>query len=465
MLNFKAVELEDRAQIERYILPHGVMNCDLSFANMYGWRATYRSEWAVVEGFLVIRFCIDGGDRTGYMQPIGEGDFTRIVPLLCEDAHRRGEPLRLVGLTTEGWQQLNQSWKGLFAAEADRAMSDYIYRREELSRLTGKHYQPKRNHCNRFRTLYPDVRYEELGRTHFAACLELEREWCRQREGCLQGTLRSELQAMERAFAHFEELGLRGGVLMDGERMVAFTYGSAVSEHCFVIHAEKADTRYEGAFAMINRTFAERLAERFEWINREEDLGIEGLRKAKLSYCPSLLLDKYMAVELSEKAQACRRLWQEAFPSDEQAFVDRFLLHYFKEEQMLCRKAEDAIVAMAHAIPFVTAIGRMDYLYAVATTSAMQGRGLASELIEEAVERAAQRGCAAVALIPADAHLRAYYGARGFDGDHPIRLVTRDHFDFGTGDAERDRAMIRWCGTHQELHDVLEATYYEEKQQ
>lgn len=462
MLTFKAVELEDRQQIEALILPRGLMNCDLSFANMYCWRATYRSEWALVEGFLVIRFRIDGGERLGYMQPIGEGDFGRIIPLLREDAHRLGEPLRLVGVTEEGWQQLAAHDGDRFATETDRAMSDYIYRAEELSRLVGKHYQPKRNHCNRFRTLYPEVRYEPLCREHFAACMELEREWCRQREGCRDAALSSERAALECALTNFEALGLRGGCLMDGERMVAFCYGSAVSEACFVIHAEKADTRYEGAFAAINRAFAEEISHAFQWINREEDLGIEGLRKAKLSYCPARLLDKYTAVELSDDARACRRLWEECFPSDERAFTDRFLLHYLREERMLRRTDEHgAIVAMVHTIPFRSAIGRIDYLYAVATDPSARGRGLASELIEEAVRRARERGAVAVALIPADEKLRAYYTVRGFEGDYPIRLHTPDRFDFGTGEAERDRAMLRWCGERQAVPEPLACFYCE----
>ncbi len=459
MLTFKAVELADRPIIEAFILPRGLMNCDLSFANMYCWRNTYHSHWAVVESFLVIRFSIDGGEQIGYMRPIGEGDFTPILPLLGDDAHRQGQPLRIVGLTAEEWHTLSERCPGQFAATYERATSDYIYRRNELQELVGKHYQPKRNHCNRFRALYPAVHFEGLGNRHAAACMELEREWCRQREGCKDAALRSEREALECALTHFDELGLQGGCLMDGDRMVAFTYGSAVSEECFVVHAEKADTRYEGAFATINRAFAGHLPDHFQWINREEDLGIEGLRKAKLSYCPAMLLDKYTAVELTPLQRACRTLWQRAFPEEEAAFVDRFLLRYFSEERMLYRQYDEKVVAMAHLVPFDTPIGPIDYLFAVATDPSHRRKGLASELIEEAFRRATQQGRSALVLIPADEQLRAYYAARGFEGDFAIHLATEDRFDFGTGEAARDRAMIRWCGEKRRIEQPLEAVY------
>ena len=98
MIEFKPVRLEDRAVIERYTMPSGICNCDLAFANMYCWQAVFHSAWAEIGGFLVIRFQIDGGERIGYMQPVGEGDFGPILPLLREDAHAHGQRLRIIGL-------------------------------------------------------------------------------------------------------------------------------------------------------------------------------------------------------------------------------------------------------------------------------------------------------------------------------------------------------------------------------
>ena len=100
MIEFKPVRLEDRAVIERYTMPSGICNCDLAFANMYCWEGTYRSAWCVEEGFVLIRFYIDGSHHIGYMQPLGEGDFTHLIPRLDADARAAGQPLRISGLTS-----------------------------------------------------------------------------------------------------------------------------------------------------------------------------------------------------------------------------------------------------------------------------------------------------------------------------------------------------------------------------
>ena len=125
MIEFKPVRLEDRAVIERYTMPSGICNCDLAFANMYCWQAVFHSAWAEIGGFLVIRFQIDGGERIGYMQPVGEGDFGPILPLLREDAHAHGQRLRIIGLTDEGRDTIRRVVPCHFAFESDRALEDY----------------------------------------------------------------------------------------------------------------------------------------------------------------------------------------------------------------------------------------------------------------------------------------------------------------------------------------------------
>ena len=158
MIEFRPIRLEDRPVIERYTMPSGICNCDLAFANMFCWQSVYHSAWAEIDGFLVIRFHIDGGERIGYMQPVGEGDFGPIVPLLREDAHAHGQRLRIIGLTDEGCETIRRMHAGQFAFESDRALEDYVYRADDLRNLTGRRYQPKRNHINRFTAEYPDHR-------------------------------------------------------------------------------------------------------------------------------------------------------------------------------------------------------------------------------------------------------------------------------------------------------------------
>lgn len=443
MIDFQPIRLTDRTLIEAHTLRCGLYNCDLSFANMYCWHELYGTQWAEVEGFLVLRFRIDGSDHTGYMQPIGEGDFTTILPHLKADAEALGEPLRLFGITSQGAELLQARYGESVALYTPRATADYLYRRSDLVALTGKHYQPKRNHINRFLSLYPDHHYRPLTTDRIEECIRLEEEWCRNRGGCHDEGVRAERRALMRAFEAFDELGLQGGMLYVGDRLVAFTFGSMLNDHTFDIHIEKADTRYEGVFAMINREFARTLPEEVEYLNREEDLGVEGLRKAKLSYHPAFLELKQRAVWLSERGRACRRLWQACFEEDDPSFVEEFLTGPYEESRMHTREVEGKTVAMAHLIPFEGEGRKIGYIYGVATLPDYRGRGLASSLVEEIVERCHREGYDAVALIAASESLQSFYRELGFEGEVPIYLHTPDGFDFGTGDVERNRAMLR----------------------
>ena len=335
-MEFRPVRLEDKAAIEHFTRPSGICNCDLAFANMYCWEGTYRSAWCVEEGFLLIRFYIDGSHHIGYMQPLGEGDFTHLIPRLEADARAAGQPLRISGLTPEGAAAVRRAHPE-FGIWRNRDYEDYVYRADDLRNLTGRRYQPKRNHINRFEAAY-DYRYEELTPALAPECMRLEREW-RAGHDSHAAELTAEQRAMQRAFNHFGELELRGGALFVREKLVAFTIGSAINDEAFCIHVEKADTRYDGAFTMINRLFAQHLPPHYTLIDREEDLGLEGLRQSKLSYHPLFLQPKLTAQRLTEEQLQLRALWLACFPEDTQDDVEQFLLSRYDERRCLADAA------------------------------------------------------------------------------------------------------------------------------
>ena len=461
MIEFKPVRLDDRAAIERYTMPSGICNCDLAFANMYCWQSVFHSAWAEIDGFLVIRFQIDGGERIGYMQPIGEGDFAPIIPCLRGDAHAHGQRLRIIGLTDEGREMIRRMHVGEFAFESDRALEDYIYNADDLRNLTGRRYQPKRNHINRFTAEYPDYRYEELTPDRFEECMALEREWRKTHEGHTS-ELCAEQRAMHRAFEHFDKLGLIGGCVYVGEQLAAFTYGSAVNNHTFCTHVEKADTEFDGAFTIINKLFAQHLPPHFTLINREEDLGLNGLRQAKLSYHPAYLLHKFMGIHLHPDELACKVLWQATF-GDQEQFIDSFLIRYYARHRMLTVECEGHTAAMLHLLPFETELGRTTYIYGVATSPEFRGRGFASQLMREAMQQIEARGDAAAFLIPTPGEewLRDFYGRFGFKGSLPTEFCSTDSFDFGTGDKAHDLAMIWQRDSSSSLPEKLTATFIE----
>ena len=168
--------------------------------------------------------------------------------------------------------------------------------RSDLAELKGKHYQPKRNHVNKFRKEYR-YNYEPLTPDLIPVCLQFESEWCMKHGYIENENIRNERRALTYALHHFEELDLTGAVISVDGKIAAFTFGAPISHNTFGVHYEKADINIDGIYSAINQEFASHLPEQYIYLNREEDLGIPGLRQAKLSYHPVLLLEKTKAIK------------------------------------------------------------------------------------------------------------------------------------------------------------------------
>ena len=298
-MNFKKISVESKEDILSYTLGHEERNCDLSFANMCSWSFLYQTEYATFDGFLLMRFYIDG--KPAYLMPVGKGNLTSVLVCLVEDARMQETDFRMFGISSSMRERMEEALPDTFVFEADRDYYDYLYLRTDLATLKGKKYQAKRNHVNRFRKEHPDYEYRELTDEWVPECLRLEEEWCRM-NGCdEQVPLLAERRSMQYALTHQKELGITGGVLCVDGNVVAFTYGAPINCDTWGVCVEKANTEIEGAYAMINCEYANRIEEKYVYINREEDLGLEGLRKAKLSYQPYCLLDKYIATLYDNK--------------------------------------------------------------------------------------------------------------------------------------------------------------------
>ncbi len=444
MIEFRAITLADKETIESYTRSSQIRNCDLSFANMYCWQRKYQSSWAVIEGYLVIRFLIDGGERHGYMQPIGQDgnlDFSHIIPLMAQDAHSHGERLRIIGLTDEGRESIKRCYGSDFAFHSDPCFEDYIYTRESLMTLSGKRLQPKRNHINQFLKLNSNYEFRPLTPEIFDDCKRLDCRW-RAAHGDLCDDMTPEREAMLRAFKHFEELELRGGALyVDGE-IVAFTYGSAINSDTFCTHIEKGLVEIAGCYTLINKLFAESLPSHFQYINREEDLGVEGLRRAKLSYYPDHKQEKYTAIYLHHDEKECKRLWREVF-GDEDEFVDEFMMHHYSDKMMLrVIDSENRYLSMVHIVPFRCELGRVAYIYGVATDPAARKMGYSSKLMSEAMKLIEADKFDAAMLIPSEEWLKEFYSRFGFSTGTPTTFEAYNNFDFGSGESENDISMI-----------------------
>ena len=334
MINFKAPELSDLAAAAKAVADSGYIGSDASFANIFLLRQKYGTQIALQDGFL-FRYYNGAGSRRGYAFPLGEGDAAAALTLIVEDAHKSGRPLEFCLVDEPRAQILREYFKTnrvvetdgtsgkecaepLLRFEENRGDSDYIYSAESLATLAGNQYRKKRNHISRFNRTYSDYEIRAHTSENFADALMVEKSWlnietlgesrdtdcectCECREAAWaersedEKSRMAEYCAIREAIEHFDELGMKGAVLYVEGKPVGMTMASEIAPGAWDIHFEKVVDEYavNGGYAIINKLFAERLvAAGAKFINREEDINIEGLRKAKLSYYPQTILNK-----------------------------------------------------------------------------------------------------------------------------------------------------------------------------
>lgn len=291
MINFRKIELSDREWINPIFQKAGLMGCEYTFVNNYIWSTQYKLEVAYVEGFYCTR---SGLGTVEYGFPIGEGDLKKVIDLLIQDAKERGERFVMHALMSEHVTLLDLVMPGQFEYSTTQDDSDYIYSTEKLTKLSGKKLHGKRNHIARFKD--NSWSYEAITEENLDDCMEMNKKWCEKNE-CVQSvSLQQEACAVKRSLLHFKELNLVGGLLRVEGEVVAFTIGEPLNSNTFVVHIEKAYSEIQGAYPMINQQFVTHECQEYEYVNREEDMGEEGLRKAKMSYYPEIILDKYRAI-------------------------------------------------------------------------------------------------------------------------------------------------------------------------
>lgn len=292
-LEFKRVELSDMEKAREHLAISDFRGCEYTFGNNFVWRNTYNVEICFAEGLYFIK---NGSGRgTRFIYPAGGGNMKTAVGLLEEYCLEKEIPLTICA-NKDVTQKLTETYPNASVA-FDRDFCDYVYLAEDLENLAGKKYHGKRNHLNRF--YENDWSFEPLTADNIAECKAMNDRWraenvdkCEMSE--VAESKREELCIVECSFKHYNELGYTGGVLRVNDEVQAFTFGERSSEDCFVVHVEKALRRYQGAYTAVNREFVKSLGGRYKYFNREDDTGSEGLRKAKLSYHPVFLEEKFL---------------------------------------------------------------------------------------------------------------------------------------------------------------------------
>lgn len=294
MIDFQKFDPAKKDDYNRYLLHCGERGCEYSFANLNMWG---KQRGAFVQDRLVLFSQFER--RSVYPYPIGQGELGPVLEAIFQDARKRGILCRLTGLTAQDCADLEGLYPGQFRFHPDRNSCDYVYRIDDLADLPGRKYQKKRNHVNKFEQNHPDCQALPMTAELLGAVQEMVDKWYESRLAReSQDDFQMERTALRRAFAHMDEYGIEGLVLVENGEILAMTMGSPLSGNTFDVHFEKAREDVDGAYTAINRAFARYLREKYpdlRYLNREDDMGLPGLRKAKLSYYPDHLIVKFWA--------------------------------------------------------------------------------------------------------------------------------------------------------------------------
>lgn len=299
MLQFRSVTDADIPVIKEIFNSFNEFSCEFSAVNLILWQKQFGFSFCIEDGVLYSKNCIDS--KISFGIPFSR-DMKTAINRLKEYCQKENIPLVLFGAQGERMYILKEQLHGCFEFEAKRDSFEYIYSREKLSELSGKKYHSKRNHISSFKKKY-NWSYEALSDENRGEVLEMLNYWYSLNQDKEDEFMLSEKRGLEKILGNTIIPEIKGGVLRVDGRVVAFTLGCEISKEIFDVNIEKALTDYDGAYAMINQQFVSNELCEYKYINREEDMGLEGLRKAKLSYRPEILLEKYVITAEEDNGQ------------------------------------------------------------------------------------------------------------------------------------------------------------------
>lgn len=295
MLAFKPIELGDKELFESYTLCNNYHNLEASFANIFIWRRLFNTMIATDD--IAMYLYLDNGTES-FMLPPYLSDCDSSIEEALSRAETfmisRGARPELRGVTAQIRQKIEHDCPVRYTFFEDRKNFEYVYNSSDLSALEGKKYHSKRNHINRLLSSH-SAQYRRYTKDDYDECIRLFTVWA-QSKGGMTKSYSNELSAIKDALQYIDILRLTGGLLYVDGKLEAFTIGEKFGSDMAIIHIEKANPLIQGSYALINREFVRHEWYYLKYINREEDMGIEGLRKAKMSYRPVFLLEKFVGI-------------------------------------------------------------------------------------------------------------------------------------------------------------------------
>jgi uncharacterized protein len=288
-MTFKPLELGDRAVFRAFLTEDPPQVSELTFTNLFMWRGRNRPIWKEEHGCLIIIMQPQDSQPYGF-QPVGSGDKQAAVELLLDELTGRSPEASLCRVDERFVARHVDTDR--YDVIEDRDNNDYVYLARELIELPGNRFHKKRNHVNKFIKSYA-FEYRPLDQDLVECFLRLQEDWCELKNCEEDQDLFDEDRAVYEALIHMEELDFRGGAILIDSRVEAFSLGEHLNPDTVVIHIEKANPRIPGLYAAINQRFCQEAWMEATYINREQDLGVAGLRKAKESYHPHRMIRKF----------------------------------------------------------------------------------------------------------------------------------------------------------------------------
>lgn len=292
MIELHSVSLDDKPWINEILSQVDFYTCEYPFGNIFSYGAKMDIKVGRVHGCLITKCVLK--DYVMYCCPIGKGDIKKAVEFILRDAEADGRDFEIFGICPDSAEIISKEFPGVFDITLERDTFDYIYLSEDLINLSGKKYQPKRNHISYF-IKNNDWVYERINKDNIPECLEMSKLWLENSLEEYREELEGELKIIKRVFDNYDELGYVGGLIRKDGKVIAYTMGEPSCKDVFCVHIEKAFSDIRGAYPMINQQFVKNELSQYKYINREDDTGAENLRKAKLSYYPAILAEKYEA--------------------------------------------------------------------------------------------------------------------------------------------------------------------------
>lgn len=262
---------------------------ECNFTNLFAWRETYNHRISMFDGFVVVSGSHGGLDF--FMPPLGDtAGAADTAYKIFQASLDTGAPRLLWVAPT--WLADQLKVKPNIRLLPDRDSWDYVYRSSDLAELPGQRYHAKKNLIRQFQDKYT-YSVDALTAGTCREAIEFSDRWCKQRDCESDKYLEKERCAIYQMLTNFEALCLSGiCIRIDGE-IVALTLGEEMEQDTYIVHVEKGDQDFRGIYQFINREMARRVALRYKWINREQDMGVEGLRRAKQSYHPDHFVKKF----------------------------------------------------------------------------------------------------------------------------------------------------------------------------